>query len=139
MKRPNPTTEERTMRRRSRGPAAIALAAAVVLATAGLAAANHYPEVRRAVKRKDQGVLDGVRRLTYADSTYIDLAAGGCDCLELTCDDGHFMLSCGGEIDPYDSGILTASRRTSRETCLVCGCAAYDGVSLRATPVCMGF
>ena len=139
MEQSNSKTNELTMRRRTRRTTAIALAAAVVLATAGLAAANHYPEVRKPVKRKDQGVLDGVRRLTYADSTYIDLAANTCDCLELTCDDGHFMTSCGGEIEPYDAGFLSAARRTSRETCYVCGCAAFDGVVLRATPVCMGF
>ena len=137
MRRFDLTKGDTTMGRRCR--AGIALAVAVVLATAGLAAADHYPDVRRNVKRKDQAVLDGLRRLTYGESTYIDLPINTCDCLELTCDDGHFMLACGGEIDPYDAGILTASRRTSRETCLVCGCAAFDGVSLRATPVCAGF
>jgi len=130
---------EAPTRRRSGGRVRIALVAALLVVTAGLAAADHYPEVRKSVRRKDQAVLDGLRRLTYGESTYIDLVAGGCDCLELTCDEGHFMLACGGEVDPYDSGILTASRRTSRETCLVCGCAAYDGVVLRATPVCAGF
>jgi len=115
------------------------LLAALVLTTAGPAAANHYPDVRGSVKRKDRSVLDGIRRLTYADSTYMTLDPDTCDCLELTCDEGHFMLGCGGEMDPYNSGWLTAARRTSRETCYVCGCAGEEPVDLRATPVCAGF
>jgi hypothetical protein len=113
------------------------LLAAVLLGPAGPAAADHYPGVPRAVQRKDKGVLDGLRRLTYGDTQYITLDANSCDCLEPTCDEGHFMIACGGEIDPI--GILTASRRTSRETCLVCGCAGDGGADLIATPVCSGF
>jgi hypothetical protein len=111
--------------------------AAVVLATAGPAVADHYPDVPRRVERKDQGVLDALRRLTYGDSTYITLDPVTCDCLELTCEGDHFMLSCGGEISPL--GILTAVRRTSRETCLVCGCSGDLTADLTATPVCTGF
>jgi hypothetical protein len=48
------------------------------------------------------------------------------------------MLSCGGELEPYYAGALNAVRRTSRETCLVCGCA-WDYATIRATPVCVGF
>ena len=47
------------------------------------------------------------------------------------------IVACGGEIDPI--GILTASRRTSRETCLVCGCSGEIPADLIATPVCSGF
>jgi hypothetical protein len=114
------------------------LAALLVGATAGVAAADHYPNVPRAVERKDKNVLESLRRLTYAESWHVDLAAGGCDCLEPTCEgDGQFMVSCGGELDP-PLGFLSAVRRTSRETCLVCGCAV-DAAVLRATPVCLGF
>jgi len=112
--------------------------AALVLATAGPVVADHYPDVGGGLRKKDRNVLEGLRRLTHGDSTYITLAANTCDCLELTCDDDHFMISCGGEIDLY-TGFLTASRRTSRETCLVCGCAFLDGANLTATPVCAGF
>jgi len=114
------------------------LIAALALGTAGAASANHYPDLPKSLRRKDRAVLDGLSRLTYGESTYITLAANTCDCLELTCDEGHFMISCGGEIDLY-TGMLTASRRTSRETCHVCGCAFVDGASLTATPVCAGF
>jgi hypothetical protein len=115
------------------------LVTALVLATAGLAAADHYPRVPRGVERKDRAVLEGVRRLTYAPSSSIMVGAGSCDCLEPTCDDGHFMLSCGGEVLPFYGGLLNAVRRTSRETCLVCGCAPVEPIELRATPVCAGF
>jgi len=114
------------------------LIAALALGTAGAASADHYPDLPKSLRRKDRAVLDGLSRLTYDESTYITLAANTCDCLELTCDDDHFMLSCGGEIDLY-MGFLTSSRRTSRETCLVCGCAVLDGANLTATPVCAGF
>jgi hypothetical protein len=111
--------------------------ATIVLATAGPAAADHYPAVPRALQRKDRAVLDGLDRLSYADTQYITLAPDACDCLELTCDEGHFMLTCGGEVEPI--GILTASRRTSRSTCLVCGCVGDEGGDLTATPICVGF
>src|SRR5262249_25270050 len=75
--------------------------AALVLATAGPVLADHYPDVGGTLRRKDRNVLEGLRRLTYGQSTYITLAANTCDCLELTCDEDHFMLSCGGEIDLY--------------------------------------
>jgi hypothetical protein len=126
------------MRERSRMFMNVArgLVAALALVTAGAASADHYPDLPKSLKRKDRAVLEGLSRLTYGESTYITLAANTCDCLELTCDDGHFMIGCGGEID---LGMLTASRRTSRETCHVCGCAFVDGASLTATPVCAGF
>src|SRR5262249_51353498 len=113
------------------------LLATIVLATAGPAAADHYPAVPRSLQRKDRATLDGLSRLTYGASQYITLAPDACDCLGLTCDDGHFMIACGGEGSPI--GILTSSRRTSRETCLVCGCVGDDGGDLTATPVCVGF
>jgi len=112
--------------------------AALVLATIGPVAADNYPDVGGGLRKKDRSLLEGLRRLTHGESTYITLEANTCDCLELTCDEDHFMLSCGGEIDLY-TGFLTASRRTSRETCLVCGCAVLDGANLTATPVCAGF
>lgn len=114
-----------------------ALVAAVVLLAAVPAAAEHYPPVPRGVQRKDRQMLDGLRRLTYAYTEYITLAPVSCDCLELTCGDGQLMVGCGGEINPI--GILTSSRRTSRETCLVCGCAGDAGADLVASPVCVGF
>lgn len=124
---------------RSSSPFRSLAAVVLVLTTAGLAAADHYPRVPRAVERKDRGTLEGLRRLTYAPSTSITVDAGLCDCLEPTCDGGHFMLGCGGEVLPFYGGLLSAARRTSRETCLVCGCAGLEPVELRATPVCAGF
>jgi hypothetical protein len=114
-----------------------ALLAAVVLTAAVPAAADHYPSVPRGAQKRDRQTLDGLRRLTYAWTDYITLAPVSCDCLELTCGDGQLMTSCGGEI--YPIGILTAARRTSRETCLVCGCAGDAAADLAASPVCIGF
>ena len=115
------------------------LIAAIALGTAGAASANHYPDLPKSLRRKDRAVLDGLSRLTYGESTYITLAANTCDCLELTCDEGHFMIGCGGEMDPSNVGMLSSARRTSRETCLVCGCVWDQPADLRATPVCAGF
>jgi hypothetical protein len=121
------------MRFRSRKGMAMALAA-IVLATAGLARgdADHNLFPAR-VKRKDHAVRDAINRMAYAVPYEMTLVST-CDCLEPTCE-GGFMLSCGGEIDPPYAGFLSASRRTSRETCYVCGCAEY--ATLRATPVCI--
>lgn len=115
----------------------IAFGLLVALTLAGPALADHYPDVRKGVRRHDDYVLDGLRRLTYAESYSITVDSGLCDCLEPTCD-GGFMLSCGGEVIPSNSGTLSAVRRTSRETCLVCACA-WVPIELRATPVCLGF
>jgi hypothetical protein len=109
--------------------------AAIVLAMAGLASADHYPAVSRRVQKKDQAVLDALSRMTYAEPWEFELVSE-CNCFEPTCE-GGFMLSCGGEIESSYAGLLYAVRRTSRETCLVCGCADY--AILRATPVCLGF
>lgn len=109
-----------------------------LFATAVPAAADHYPNVRAGVQRKDRNVLEALRRLTYADSLNMTIDPLLCDCLEPTCD-GNFMLGCGGEVLPFHAGILTAARRTSRETCLVCGGAGPEPIELRATPVCAGF
>jgi hypothetical protein len=109
--------------------------AAVVLATAGLAAADHYPNVPNRVQRKDHAILDALERMTYAEPYEITLVSE-CNCLEPTCD-GGYMLSCGGEVVENYQGVLYTVRRTSRATCLVCGCADY--ATLRATPVCLGF
>lgn len=114
-----------------------ALVTAVVLAAAVPAAADHYPPVPRGVQKRDRQSLDALRRLTYAYTEYVTLAPVSCDCLELTCGENQLMVSCGGEI--YPIGILTASRRTSRETCLVCGCAGDAQADLAASPVCVGF
>jgi hypothetical protein len=135
----NSAKEDRTMTRISNGFrfACGGLLAAIVLVTAGPAAADHYPGVPRAVWKRDKSVLEGIRRMTFGDTQSITLGSDSCDCLEPTCDDGLFMIACGGEIDPI--GLMTASRRTSRETCLVCGCAGEGGAELIATPVCMGF
>jgi len=133
------TTGDATMRRRSRSRVGIALAAAVVLATAGLAGADHYPPVPGGVQKKDRKVLDALRRLSYADSYEKALdPIEICGCLEETCYDNELMISCGGEMEPFYAGALTAVRRTSRATCLVCGCT-FDYATLRATPVCAGF
>jgi hypothetical protein len=114
------------------------VAAALVLATAGLAAADHYPRVPRSVERRDHRVLDSLSRLIWADSQSIMVDLGGCDCLEPTCDDGTFMVGCGGEVVQLYGGFLNTVRRTSRGTCLVCGCAVVEPIELRATPVCAG-
>jgi hypothetical protein len=85
------------------------------------------------LQKKDHFVRDALNRMTYAipyETTLVET----CDCVEPTCD-GGFMISCGGEIDPPYAGFLSASRRTSRETCYVCGCAEY--ATLRATPICI--
>jgi len=115
----------------------MALAAAVLMATAGLAGADHYPDVLARVHRKDHAVLDGIARMTYAYSYEATLSIGECNCIEPVCE-GGFMLSCGGELEPTYAGALNAVRRSSRETCLVCGCA-WDFATIRATPVCLGF
>jgi hypothetical protein len=84
-------------------------------------------------------VLNALRRLTYADSYEITIPLDSCDCIEPTCDGGNFMVSCGGEVEPFYAGWLNSTRRTSRETCYVCACAVLSDVTLRATPVCAGF
>jgi hypothetical protein len=75
--------------------------------------------------------------MTRASSTSITVDALFCACHEPTCG-GDFMLGCGGEVLPFYAGMITAARRTSRETCLVCGCAGLEPVELRATAVCAG-
>jgi hypothetical protein len=122
------------IRNRSRRRIAMAIAG-LVLATASVAGADHYPNVPARVQRKDRAVLEALERMTYAEPYEIALVEE-CNCLEPTCD-GGFMLSCGGEIVENYQGVLYTVRRTSRETCLVCGCA--DAATLRATPVCVGF
>jgi hypothetical protein len=113
--------------------------AALAIAAASPAAADHYPaETKKGVQRKDKALLDGLSRLTYAESTGMVLDALWCDCLEETCEDG-FLLGCGGEVVPAHMGFLSAVRRTSRGTCLVCGCSGPEPVELLATPVCAGF
>ena len=85
------------------------------------------------LKKKDHAVPDALDRMTYAEP-YETTLFETCDCLEPSCPSG-FMLSCGGEIEPAYAGFLGAVRRTSRQTCYVCGCA--DFATLRATPVCI--
>ena len=114
------------------------VAAALVLATAGIAAANHYPRVPRAVEKRDARVADALSRLIWADSTGMTVDLGQCDCVEPTCDDGTVMVGCGGEVVELYGGFLNTVRRTSRGTCLVCGCAVATPIELRATPVCAG-
>lgn len=116
---------------------ALGLLAALMLATSSPALADHYPRTKRRVQRRDQAVLEGLERMTFAESYGINVDTGLCGCLEPTCD-GGFMLSCGGEVIPSNGGVLSAVRRTSRQTCLVCGCALQP-IELRATPVCLGF
>jgi hypothetical protein len=128
------TKAETTTRRRSKRRIVMAVAG-LVLATAGMAVADHYPNVSARVQRKDRAILEALERMTYAEPWEIELV-DECNCLEPTCD-GGFMLSCGGEIVENYQGLLYTVRRTSRETCLVCGCA--DNATLRATPVCLGF
>lgn len=112
---------------------------AIALAlTATMATATHYPNVGGATRKKDRAALTALQRLSYAFSEHRELGPGMCDCMELTCDPGSFMLACGGEIEPFNAGELTAARRTSRETCYVCGCG-WVTATLRATPVCAGF
>jgi hypothetical protein len=84
------------MRQRSSSFARVSrgLAVALALAVAGPAIADHYPDTRKSARRKDQGLLDGLRRLTYADSSSITVGPFLCGCLEPTCD-GGFMLGCG--------------------------------------------
>jgi len=91
-----------------------------------------------AVEKRDARVVDSLSRLVWADSTSITVDVGGCDCLEPTCDEGTFMVGCGGEVVELYGGFLNTVRRTSRATCLVCGCAMTTAIELRATPVCAG-
>jgi hypothetical protein len=126
-------------RPRSKTLTAIAAGLAAALALAATpAGADHYPDVKRSVARRDNAVLEGLARLTFAESYSMTIDAGYCDCLEPECD-GGFMTSCGGEVIPFYNGSLSAVRRTSRATCLVCGCAGLTPIELRATPVCLGF
>ena len=119
----------------SKGSTTVRLAiAAGMLALASLAWADgDHTQVPNRLAKKDHFVRDALNRMTYA-IPYETTLVLTCDCLEPTCD-GGFMLSCGGEIEPQHAGVLTATRRTSRETCYVCGCAEY--ATLRATPVCI--
>src|SRR5438477_5292924 len=128
MDRMDATKEMRAGSRKRLGMAV----AAIVLATAGLvrADADHSLFPAR-VRRKDHAVRDAINRMAYAIPYELTLVQT-CNCIEPTCE-GGFMLSCGGEIDPPNAGFLSAVRRTSRETCYVCGCAEY--ATLRATPV----
>jgi hypothetical protein len=114
------------------------LAMATVAMMLATAHADHYPSVGRGVRRHDRSVMDGMARMTFAESYHATVAAGFCDCLEPACD-GGFMVGCGGEVLPFNGGSLAAARRTSRATCLVCGCAGAADIELRATPVCIGF
>jgi hypothetical protein len=115
------------------------LTVALLAVTISPALADHYPNVRPGVRRHDRSVLEGMARMTFAESYHLTVSAGYCNCFEPVCD-GGFMVACGGEVLPFNGGSLTAARRTSRETCLVCGCAAEGGdIELRATPVCIGF
>jgi hypothetical protein len=108
--------------------------AAGMLALASLAWADgDHSTFPQRLQKKDHFVRDALNRMTYAFA-YETTLVETCDCLEPTCD-GGFMLSCGGEIDPPYAGFLSATRRTSRETCYVCGCAEY--ATLRATPICI--
>ena len=108
--------------------------AAGMLALASLASADgDHSQVPPRLQKKDHFVRDALNRMTYAFA-YETTLVESCDCLEPTCD-GGFMISCGGEIDPPYAGFLSATRRTSRETCYVCGCAEY--ATLRATPICI--
>ena len=108
--------------------------AAGMLALASLAWADgDHSEVPPKLQKKDHFVRDALNRMAYAYA-YETTLVESCDCIEPTCE-GGFMLSCGGEIDPPNSGFLSATRRTSRETCYVCGCAEY--ATLRATPICI--
>ena len=108
--------------------------AAGMLALASLAWADgDHSEVPPKLQKKDHFVRDALNRMAYAYA-YETTLVESCDCIEPTCE-GGFMLSCGGEIDPPNSGFLSATRRTSRQTCYVCGCAEY--ATLRATPICI--
>jgi len=125
MSRIDPTKGSKTVR--------LAIAAGM-LALASLAWADgDHSTVPPRLQKKDHFVRDALNRMAYAEPYELTLVES-CDCLEPTCD-GGFMLSCGGEIDPPYAGFLSASRRTSRQTCYVCGCAEY--ATLRATPVCI--
>jgi hypothetical protein len=125
MSRIDPTKGSKTVR--------LAIAAGM-LALASLAWADgDHSTVAPRLQKKDHFVRDALNRMTYAipyETTLVET----CDCIEPTCD-GGFMISCGGEVDPPYAGFLSAARRTSRETCYVCGCAEY--ATLRATPVCI--
>ena len=112
---------------------AMALVAGALATTSPVWADGDHSEVPPRLQKKDHFVRDALNRMAYAVPYELTLEES-CDCLEPTCD-GGFMLSCGGEIDPPYAGFLSASRRTSRETCYVCGCA--ESATLRATPVCI--
>ena len=119
--------------KRNGSAVAMVLAAGMLaLASPALADGDHSTVPQR-LQKKDHFVRDALNRMTYAipyETTLVET----CDCIEPTCD-GGFMISCGGEVDPPYAGFLSAARRTSRETCYVCGCAEY--ATLRATPVCI--
>ena len=113
-------------------------ALALVLVVTGTAAADHYTETRKSVRRRDQATLDSLRRLTHTEFYSITIDPLFCGCLEPTCEE-DFMLSCGGEVLPEYAGYLSTVRRTSRETCYVCACAWLEPIELRVSPVCAGF
>ncbi len=122
----------RIIKRNGSAVAMVLAAGMLALASSALADGDHNTVPRR-LQKKDHFVRDALNRMTYAipyETTLVET----CDCLEPTCD-GGFMISCGGEVDPPYAGFLNAVRRTSRETCYVCGCAEY--ATLRATPVCI--
>jgi hypothetical protein len=112
---------------------AMAIVAGVLATTSVVHADGDHSETPPRLQKKDHFVRDALNRMTYAIPYEITLDQT-CDCIEPTCD-GGFMLACGGEVDPPYAGFLSASRRTSRQTCYVCGCA--ESATLRATPVCI--
>ena len=132
MSRIEPTKGNRIRRTASIG-LAMALVAGALATTSPVWADGDHNTVPPRLQKKDHFVRDALNRMAYAEPYELTLVES-CDCLEPTCD-GGFMLSCGGEIDPPYAGFLSASRRTSRQTCYVCGCAEY--ATLRATPVCI--
>ena len=113
--------------------AAMAIVAGILAMTTPARADGDHSETPPRLQKKDHFVRDAINRMAYA-IPYETTLVQTCDCIEPVCE-GGFMLSCGGEIDPPYAGFLSAVRRTSRETCYVCGCA--DAATLRATPVCI--
>jgi hypothetical protein len=112
---------------------ALAFVAGALATTSTVWADGDHNTVPARLKRKDHYVRDAINRMTYtlpSETTLVET----CDCVTATCD-GGFLLSCGGEVEPYYAGVLNTVKRTAEQTCYVCGCADY--ATLRATPVCI--
>jgi hypothetical protein len=86
------------------------------------------------------GAAGAVGRLlasAYSRVAVVELESGFCNAVDVACDEGDFLLNCGGMVDPAAGYLTQAGEILDMRVCRAGGCVLSGPSGVAATATCL--